>query len=121
MTKTKADRTLSGEEEESSVSLPLDQHLYISLSVPFLLWDVGCDEGGHRHQAESQDEAQREVDEGGATQQHSQVKHRDQLQHLPALLRALARQEPGTGRRTKNSSLSWGCSRLPSVWTDNRI
>lgn len=55
-----------------------------------LLWYVGCDEGSHRHQAESQDEAQGEVDEGGATQQHGQVQHSHQLQHFPALLRPLA-------------------------------
>lgn len=46
-------------------------------STCFLLWHVGCDEGSHRHQSESQDEAQGEVDEGGATQQHSQVQHRN--------------------------------------------
>lgn len=36
-------------------------------SVGFLLWYMGCDESSHRHQSESQDEAQGEVDEGGAT------------------------------------------------------
>lgn len=70
-----------------------------------LLWYVGCDEGSHRHQGESQNEAQGEVDEGGATQQHSQVQHSYQLQHFPALLRPPARQEPSTNSVT-NSSLS---------------
>lgn len=55
-----------------------------------LLWHVGCDESSHGHQSESQDEAQGEIDEGGATQEHSQVQHSHQLQHLPALLRPLA-------------------------------
>lgn len=52
------------------------------------------DDDGRRHQRERQDEAQGEVDEGGAAQQHSQVQHSHQLQDPPALLRPLARQEP---------------------------
>lgn len=54
---------------------------------------MGSDAGRHRNQSESQYEAQREVDEGGAAQQHGQVEDGHQLQHPPALLRALARQQ----------------------------
>lgn len=85
----KADRTLRGEGEESSVLLPYvstESYNSVNICVRVLLWDVGCDEGRYGHQGESQDEAQGEIDEGGATQQHSQVQHRHQLQHSPALL-----------------------------------
>lgn len=69
------------------------------------LGSVRRDQDGRRHQGESQDEAQGEVDEGGAAQQHGQVEHSHQLQHLPALLRALARQQPSTHTRTHSCSL----------------
>ncbi len=83
-----------------------------------LLWYVGCDEGSHGHQGESQDEAQGEVDDGGATQQHSQVQHSNQLQHFPALLRPLARHEPSTNSVT-NSSLS--CITVNVVQVSHRL
>lgn len=67
------------------------------------LWPVGCDAGSHGHQSESQDEAQGEVDEGGAAQQHGQVEDGHQLQHPPALLRALARQQPLRNSTTHRS------------------
>lgn len=71
-----------------------------------LLRAVGCDEHGHWHQGEGQDEAQGEVDEGGAAQQHSQVQHSHQLQDSPALLRPLASQEPLTDSTTISFALS---------------
>lgn len=39
--------------------------------ITFVLWYMGGDEGSHRHQSKSKDEAQGEVDEGRATQEHS--------------------------------------------------
>ena len=106
MTRTKADRNLEGEEEESEVCLAdvCTERATMATGCD-LLWYVGCDEGSHGHQGESQDEAQGEVDEGGAAQQHGQVQHSDQLQHPPALLRPLAWHEPLTSTQV-NSSLS---------------
>lgn len=80
-----------------------------------LLWYVGCDAGGHRHQGESQDEAQREVDEGGAAQQHSQVEHGHQLEHPPALLCALACQQPLRNSTTYRSLCSITTTRIVTV------
>lgn len=54
---------------------------------------MGRDEGRHRDESESQDEAQREVDERCAAQQYGQVEDSHQLQNPPALLRALACQQ----------------------------
>lgn len=68
-----------------------------------LLWLVGRDEGSNGHQSESQDEAQREVDERGAAQQHGQVEDGHQLQHPPAHLRSLARQQSVRNSTTHRS------------------
>lgn len=104
MTRTKADGTLEGEEEESEGYLTdVGKERATTATECVLLWYVGCDEGSHGHQGESQDEAQGEVDEGGAAQQHGQVQHSDQLQHPPAMLRPLAWHEPLTSTQMNNS------------------
>lgn len=77
-----------------------------------------CDQDGGWHQGESQDEAQGEVDEGGAAQQHGQVEHRHQLQHPPALLRPLARQKPLT---KPDKQLFTDSAHSPTTTTHNAL
>lgn len=108
MTKMKADRTLRGEERREKwgfTSIWQTDGFAGGQRIcdGALLWYVGCDEGSHRNKCESQDVAQGEVDEGGATQQHGQVQHSYQLQHFPALLCPLAWQQPSTNSNTSSS------------------
>lgn len=91
------------EKKKDEVSHSCAQKRMRSRKTRGWLWPVGSDAGSHGHQSESQDEAQGEVDEGGAAQQHGQVEDGHQLQHPPALLRALARQQPLRNSTTHRS------------------
>lgn len=100
----KANRTLKGKKKKSDVPIVCRKKgVRQEKKTADLLWLVGCDAGRHGNQSESQDEAQREVDEGGAAQQHGQVEDGHQLQHPPALLRALPRQQSLTNSTTHRS------------------